>query len=213
MDDDHLDALLDELEETNPLMMRAFYLTCLVGGRRGEVAALRWTDVDFDAGTVAIQRGVVRVGSGRGWIETKYTKDYEQRVLALSPDAMAMLRTHRNDMRQRTLACGTRLRPNGFVFSDAPDCSTFWLPERFTATFRRTAEWLGIRERADGKRTRFHDLRAYFATRLLDNGVAVHDVQRAMGHGTLAVTQKYAHATDANPAIPAALAQVVRARG
>jgi integrase len=36
----------------------------LSGLRRGEIAGLRWSDVDFDAGTVTIARSRVELGGG-----------------------------------------------------------------------------------------------------------------------------------------------------
>jgi integrase len=39
----------------------------------------------------------------------------------------------------------------------------------------------------------FHDLRHTFATRLVQNGVDLHKVQKLLGHRTIAMTQRYAH--------------------
>jgi hypothetical protein len=40
-----------------------------------------------------------------------------------------------------------------------------------------------------------HMLRHSYATRLIDAGVPIHDVQRALGHASLATTQRYLHVT------------------
>jgi integrase/recombinase XerD len=42
-----------------------------------------------------------------------------------------------------------------------------------------------------------HMLRHSYATRLIDRGVPVHVVQRALGHSSLQTTQKYLHVNDA----------------
>jgi integrase len=48
----------------------AWTLLAMTGMRRGEALALRWRDVDLDAGTLSVRRsaGVVRVkGEARRW--------------------------------------------------------------------------------------------------------------------------------------------------
>lgn len=42
-----------------------------------------------------------------------------------------------------------------------------------------------------------HMLRHSYATRLIDAGVPIHDVQRALGHASLQTTQRYLHVNDA----------------
>jgi integrase/recombinase XerD len=42
-----------------------------------------------------------------------------------------------------------------------------------------------------------HMLRHSYATRLIEAGVPIHDVQRALGHASLATTQRYLHVNDA----------------
>jgi integrase len=101
---------------------------------------------------------------------------------------------------------GERIAENAFVFSDAGDCSTFWKADALGRRFVRVAEAVGLRGGAVGDR-RLHDLRHTFVTWLCDQGLHIHDVQAAAGHDTLAVTQGYIHARQANPAVAAAMAR------
>jgi integrase len=59
--------------------------------RRGELCALRWHDVDFDAQILTVARNYVEYGKYR---VHKYTKTHQQRRIALSPESVAVLRAH-----------------------------------------------------------------------------------------------------------------------
>src|SRR6202011_5951087 len=48
-------------EESDPEFLAYLWRAAEEGGRRGETLALRWSDVDFDIGTVTIQR-VISIG-------------------------------------------------------------------------------------------------------------------------------------------------------
>jgi integrase len=65
--------------------------------RRGEALALRWRDVDLDAGRIAVRRsvGVVKTkGCGEQVVEGP-TKTGQSRVVDLDASTVATLRSHR----------------------------------------------------------------------------------------------------------------------
>ncbi|HUP68999.1 MAG TPA: site-specific integrase [Acidimicrobiales bacterium] len=59
-------ALLDAAERDNPALAVFLILAALTGARRGELCALRWTDLDTDAGTVTFSR-VISMGPTAWW--------------------------------------------------------------------------------------------------------------------------------------------------
>jgi integrase/recombinase XerD len=63
----------------------------------------------------------------------------------------------------------------------------------------RCCERAGV-YRGDGKPVNPHMLRHSYATRLLTNGVPIHEVQRAMGHEWISTTMIYLHVDDAGMA-------------
>jgi integrase len=65
----------------------------------------------------------------------------------------------------------------------------------FPFTSIRTA-WENARKRAGLEDLRFHDLRHTFATRLVQTGADIVEVQKLLGHSTLLVTQRYTHACE-----------------
>lgn len=57
----HIKALLAYVAD-KPFAGRLVRIALHTGMRRGEIAALRWADVDLDIGTISVSRTVVRVG-------------------------------------------------------------------------------------------------------------------------------------------------------
>jgi site-specific recombinase XerD len=65
------------------------------------------------------------------------------------------------------------------------------------ARYARRAEVYKLDD-ANGQRpVNPHMLRHSYATRLIEAGVPIHDVQRALGHASLQTTAKYLHVNDA----------------
>lgn len=53
--------------------------------------------------------------------------------------------------------------------------------------------WKKVREAAGLPNLRIHDLRHSYASTLVNNGVALYDVQKLLGHSDIKTTQRYAH--------------------
>jgi integrase len=143
------------------------------GPRRGELCALRWHDVDFDAQILTIARNYVEFGRYR---VHKDTKTHQQRRIALSPESVAVLRAHLQRAAARADAIGAELPPDAFIFSYALDCSRPMLPGTVTKKYARQAGALGIE-------SHLHELRHYSATELLAAGVDLRTIAGRMGHG------------------------------
>jgi integrase len=80
-------------EETDPEFLTYLWLAAEEGGRRGETLALRWSDIDFNAGTVTIQR-VISIGDDGVRVRAA-TKAKNNRTVAVSPMTLGHLRAHR----------------------------------------------------------------------------------------------------------------------
>ncbi len=172
-------------QEADPELAAFVVLAAATGARRSEVLALRWRDIDLDAGSVGIGRAIVMGPSGP--VE-KDTKTHSARKVSLDP----------NDLGHDAPApgarggqgCGVRGEgsPTAFVFSQEVDGSEPWRPDSTTRAFARLCRRAGL------EGVRLHDLRHYVATRLLASGVDVRTVAGRLGHRDAATTLNvYSH--------------------
>jgi len=171
----------------DPELATFLRLSAAVGGRRGEVAALRWTNIDLVTGELVIAKALVEKAD-RTIIE-KDTKTHQARRVAIDAGTVAVLRAWRVEVERRADIVGVPLQTDGYLFSPTADGSAPWRPFHWTSAWRRLREKAGI-----DPRVRLHDLRHFAATRLLDAGIPVKTVSGRLGHARPATTLNvYAH--------------------
>ncbi len=81
-------------------------LALLTGMRRGELLALRWADVDLEGGALHVQQTAQRI-VGEGIVFRQPKMRLSRRSIALSPDAVAVLRQHRRRQAEARLLAGS----------------------------------------------------------------------------------------------------------
>jgi integrase len=149
------------------------WLAMTTGARRGELCALRWSDLDLVNAVIHLHASVARVG-GRRW--TKDTKTHQQRRVALDPESVAVLTEHRDRLATAADALGVTIRRDAYVFSLAPDASSPLVPESVSQRYRKMAIRLGLD-------TQLKALRHYSATELISSGADIRTVAGRLGHG------------------------------
>jgi integrase len=148
-------------------------LAVVLGARRGELCALRWSDVDLDQGAILVAGSVIAV-RGQG-PTAKATKTHAKRRVAVGAGTVELLRAHRVEQAKTALACGATLAPGAYVFSHAADASVPVRPDYMTHRFVKLARRLGVR-------CRLHDLRHFMVTQLVAGGVDWRTVSGRAGH-------------------------------
>lgn len=146
------------------------------GLRRGELAALRWSDLDLDTGTLTVREQVVVV-DGYDLIGPPKSAS-SHRTIALDKVTVELLR--QLWLRHiRTLADSGR-NPDGYVFVD--DNGHRLRPDYLT---RRLATLIA---QAGLPPVRLHDLRHGAASLALAAGVDLKVVQEMLGHSSIVTT-------------------------
>jgi integrase len=150
-------------------------LVLATGARRGELLAVRWSDLDGDR--LGISGSMQEDGT------VKSTKTNRPRVVVLDQGTVTLLDEWRTAQHDRAAVCGTTLDPNGFILSHDPEGVEPWRPDGVTQRFRR------LRKRAGVTGVRLHDLRHWHASQLLaSNGGDVVAVSERIGHSRVSTT-------------------------
>jgi len=171
--------------ETDPELATFIMLAASSGARRGELLALRWSDIDLDRGSLSIERGIVKVD---GRLIEHGTKTHQSRRISLDAGTLTALQAHQVRVTERAQAAGSAVTSQSFVFSHSVDGSSPWHPDSTTRAFRKICAQAGV------SGVRLHDLRHYVATRLLTAGVDVRTVAGRLGHRNPSTTLNvYSH--------------------
>ena len=177
---DELEAILAATPAT-PLgrVDRLLFLTAaMTGMRRGEVVAVRWRDVDWQARLIRVRRNFTR-----GQFGTPKSRR-SSRAVPLAGRLAGELEAYH----QRT----AYPEENNLVFAH-PLTGNVLDPSRLRKRFQACVRRAGLRP------TRFHDLRHTFATQLAAAGAPLRAIQEWLGHADLRTTLIYAdYALDPN---------------
>lgn len=176
----------------------------LSGLRRGEVAGLRWSDVDLDAGNLAITNN--RVSAGGRTVENGPKSAASRRTLPLPERLIAVLRTAKARQAAERLALGGASGPWDYVVCN--EIGQPYAPAVLSRYRRDTVQAAGVRH------IKLHAARHTCATLMHLDGVAAAVIAAWIGHKDASLTMKlYAHSQDdALKAAGATLNRVVTLR-
>ena len=156
----------------------AFVLLTLYGLRRGESLGIRWSDVDFDTGTIHIRQQLLRV---RGQLILGPVKTQAgQRDLALLDLARDALLEQVARQAEYQVAMGTAWPDTDLVFTTRTGRPVE--PRNLIRSFRRICEANKVRI------IKVHHLRHTVGSLLKDLGVPARDAQAILGHTRISTT-------------------------
>lgn len=159
----------------------------LSGLRRGEIAGLRWTDVDFDSGTLTIANN--RVSAGGRSIENDPKSFTSRRTLPLPDRLVVALRDARERQRVERIEAGTAYRSGAYVVSN--EIGDPYSPAVLSHAWRAALARCGLRH------LKLHGARHTCATLMHLDGVPTAVIAAWIGHKDAALTMRlYAHSQD-----------------
>lgn len=165
-----------------------YTVTLFTGMREGEVMGLMWDCVDFEAGTITINKQLQRLRGNGGEYRFTSPKNSKPRIITPAAFIMALLRHHKAAQAAQQLRAGKLWENSGLVFTD--EIGHHLSQTLVYRDFKTVAAEIG---RPDA---RFHDLRHSYAVAALRAGDDIKTVQETLGHATAAFTlDVYAHVT------------------
>jgi integrase len=181
--EDEINVVLDKLVG-HPLYEIAV-VDLNTGMRRGELLALRLSDVNLDAATVRIERSLEETGQGLRFKPPK-TK-HGKRTISLPPNAVAVLREHRRKLLETRMALGLgKPDADALLFGEVGGSPR--RPDQLSWLWRSACKSLKL------PMVSFHALRHTHASALIAAGLDVVVISRRLGHGSAHVTLRvYGH--------------------
>ncbi|MGE0507134.1 MAG: tyrosine-type recombinase/integrase [Solirubrobacterales bacterium] len=173
LDRDEIEALItavpdDRLGEVE----RPLYVTATMCGlRQGELLALRWLDVDWNARVIRVRRNYTRGQFGRPKSRRSTRSVPMPRRVAAELRRLHSRSDHTGD--------------TDLVFCH-PDTGNPYDASKMRKRFKEAVAVVGIRP------VRFHDLRHTFGTRMAAAGAPLRTIQEWMGHRDYKTTEIYA---------------------
>jgi len=164
-------------------LVRVLLVLAITGCRIGEVLAMKWVDLDFDEGVWTVSQTATINEAGHVVIGDS-TKTSQLRNLPLHPDVLECIKHQQEYLAYRR----ARMKvwdENDLVF-----------PSRF-GTVRDERNYLTYFNKViPSWGHTFHDLRHWYSTTLLNEGISDVLVSKALGHSSSSTTRDvYGHAT------------------
>ncbi|MEL4292899.1 tyrosine-type recombinase/integrase [Shewanella xiamenensis] len=163
--------LLAALDEEPQIYKDIVLIALMTGQRKNCVLSMRWEEIDPEQGIWAIPASKAKSKKGL--------------VVPLIPSAMDILR-------RRSQAAETG---EPFVFPNKRSQLGHVVEKTGQGSFwRRVTMRAGLYSEDKASRLTFHDLRRSTATRMARAGIELAVIQKALGHSSIAITQRtYAH--------------------
>lgn len=185
LDEEQTRQLLTELE-TAPYQYRVMVnMLLFTGARRGEICGLRWSDIDFEKGTVHIKNNSLYLPDYGMYEDTPKTES-SVRTINVPEEVVELLREHRKHQAFDKARLGDKWIDSGMVFTQVngmpihPSTISKWL-----AKFCKQRRLPHINP---------HMLRHTSATLLLMQGLPIKAVSGRLGHSQTATTSDiYGH--------------------
>lgn len=170
-----------------------FLIAIGTGLRLGEILGLKWSDIDFNSGTLTVNRTLQRItiidrdGNRVSKVIEQPPKTKNSiRTIPIPKNILSKLRDHKVKQSKIKLQLGELYANNDYIF-----CDNLGYPlddKRPNRNFKSILKKLGIEP------IKFHGLRHTYATRLFEAGVPPKTVQALMGHANIDVTMDiYTH--------------------
>ncbi len=154
-------------------------LAVVTGIRRGELLALRWSQVHFEQHYLLVTRTVDYIAR-YGYVENEPKTAAGKRRIHLPEFLIDMLKQHRKQQVEQKLKFGEKWEDHDLVFTGLQ--GGYFNPRYMDKLFKKLLREAGV------PHIHFHDLRHSAATILISMGVNPKVIQEILGHSDISIT-------------------------
>ena len=159
------------------------------GLREGELLGLMWDCVDFEKGTILVNKQLRRSQRKGGTYYFSPPKNNKSRTITPAPYVMKLLQAQKVQQAEQRLMAGPAWEASGLVFTN--EFGRYVSYRAIFDSFKRIVKRIGLPD------ARIHDLRHTYAVNCIRAGDDIKTVQSNLGHATAAFTlDVYGHFTD-----------------
>ena len=159
------------------------------GLREGELLGLMWDCVDFEKGTILVNKQLRRSQRKGGTYYFSPPKNNKSRTITPAPYVMKLLQAQKVQQARQRLMAGPAWEDSGLVFTN--EFGRYISYRAIFDSFKRIVKRIGLSD------ARIHDLRHTYAVNCIRAGDDIKTVQSNLGHATAAFTlDVYGHFTD-----------------
>ena len=189
LDESGIARLLEVLPEAPIQYSVLVQLALLTGCRRGELCALRWSDIDFKAATLSINRTLQSI-PGQGPVFGPPKTKRSRRCLKISGDAVELLQEYRREQAQHRLKVGSVwAKTVNIEGKEVANDLLFTRWDGHPIDPGGVSSWFPVFLREHGlPPVRFHSLRHTNASLLIAAHVPVVTVSGRLGHAKTSTT-------------------------
>ena len=150
------------------------------GLREGELLGLMWDCVDFEKGTILINKQLRRSQRKGGTYYFSPPKNNKSRTITPAPYVMKLLQAQKVQQAEQRLMAGPAWEDSGLVFTN--EFGRYVSYRAIFDNFKRIVKRIGLPD------ARIHDLRHTYAVNCIRAGDDIKTVQSNLGHATAAFT-------------------------
>lgn len=185
-------SILDLSNEYDYMFNVALKLVLELGLRRGELAGLEWSNINYNDHILAVKNNLIYT-NGHVKMSTPKTQE-STRMLYISESILTLLKSLHHNQIKNKLSAGEFYEDNVFD-GKKYDLIMKWYSGKYIHPMFYTNKIGKVLKAAKiNKKIRFHDLRHTNATLLLEQGINLKVIQERLGHKDISTTANiYSH--------------------
>ena len=187
--DDEARQFFEALQNEPPKIRLMLLCALLLGLRRGEIVALKWSDIDLRAHSLSVNKSVYKEKGEPQRLKAPKSQT-SIRTVFFSDVLVSAMEEWKAAQAEERASAGFDWKEQDFIFTnDVGDMISLYTPSRICSKFE---------EKNGLHHLKFHGLRHTCGSLMASNGVDPETVKTVLGHDSIETTNLYIHPYEKN---------------